>query len=267
MSRHVSSSQRSVLNFLSQLVMRADHKLSPVAMKTCDAPAVQTAPGCGCAARAPRTRSLALALVILAGLASVFLLSLAYPASSAQDTADQWITANMITPRNSHSLIELLDGRILATGSWDETAPLASAELHDPARRAWLPTGTLSETRAYHTATRLPDGRVLVAGGWDLLGRPLTTTEIYDPATGSWQPGTALAEGRAGHVAVALADGRILVAAGCSPNAEALASGSVNYGLCSELGWTPCTQAQAPMLKVWHHQPTPEPTPEPEPEP
>ena len=116
---------------------------------------------------------------------------------------------------------------------------LPTAELHDPARRAWLPTGTLSETRAYHTAARLPDGRVLVAGGWDLFDRPLTTTEIYDPAAGSWQPGTALAQGRAGHVAVALADGRILVAAGCGPNAEALASGSVDYGLCSELGWSP----------------------------
>ena len=45
------------------------------------------------------------------------------------------------------------------------------------------------------------------------------------------------------------------------------ASGSVTYSFCSELGWTPCTQAQAPVLKVWHHQPTPEPTPEPEPEP
>ena len=169
----------------------------------------------------------------------------------------------MITPRNSHSLIELLDGRILATGSWDGTAPLASAELHDPARRAWLPTGTLSETRAYHTAARLPDGRVLVAGGWDLLDRPLTTTEIYDPAAGSWQPGTALAQGRAGHVAVALADGRILVAAGCGPNAEALASGSVDYGLCSELGWSPCAAAPAPQLKVWHYllPPTPEPEP------
>lgn len=45
------------------------------------------------------------------------------------------------------------------------------------------------------------------------------------------------------------------------------ATGSVTYSFCSELGWSPCTQAQAPVLKVWHHQPTPEPTPELEPEP
>ena len=45
------------------------------------------------------------------------------------------------------------------------------------------------------------------------------------------------------------------------------ASGSVTYSFCSELGWTPCTASQAPILKVWHHQPPPPPTPEPEPEP
>ena len=39
------------------------------------------------------------------------------------------------------------------------------------------------------------------------------------------------------------------------------ATGSVTYSFCSEPGWTPCTQAQAPVLKVWHHQPTPEPEP------
>ena len=41
------------------------------------------------------------------------------------------------------------------------------------------------------------------------------------------------------------------------------ATGSVTYSLCSELGWSPCTAAQAPILKVWHHllPPTPEPEP------
>ena len=43
------------------------------------------------------------------------------------------------------------------------------------------------------------------------------------------------------------------------------ATGSVTYSLCSELGWSPCTQAQAPGLTVWHHQPPPTPEPEPAP--
>ncbi len=33
------------------------------------------------------------------------------------------------------------------------------------------------------------------------------------------------------------------------------ASGNVTYSFCSELGWSPCTPAQAPMLVVWHHEP------------
>jgi hypothetical protein len=44
------------------------------------------------------------------------------------------------------------------------------------------------------------------------------------------------------------------------------ASGSVTYSFCSELGWSPCTAAQAPMLIVWHHTPPPTPDPE-QPEP
>lgn len=31
------------------------------------------------------------------------------------------------------------------------------------------------------------------------------------------------------------------------------ASGSVTYDFCSELGWSPCTAAQAPQLTVWYH--------------
>ena len=30
-------------------------------------------------------------------------------------------------------------------------------------------------------------------------------------------------------------------------------TGSVTYSFCSELGWTPCTAAQAPQLTVWYH--------------
>jgi len=31
------------------------------------------------------------------------------------------------------------------------------------------------------------------------------------------------------------------------------ASGSVYYNFCSELGWSPCTAAQAPKLTIWYH--------------
>lgn len=31
------------------------------------------------------------------------------------------------------------------------------------------------------------------------------------------------------------------------------ATGSVTYSFCSELGWAPCTAAQAPQLTIWYH--------------
>ena len=30
------------------------------------------------------------------------------------------------------------------------------------------------------------------------------------------------------------------------------ASGAVVYSFCSELGWSPCTAAQAPKLTIWY---------------
>ncbi len=34
---------------------------------------------------------------------------------------------------------------------------------------------------------------------------------------------------------------------------QAAASGAVTYSFCSELGWSPCTAAQAPQLTIWYH--------------
>ena len=31
------------------------------------------------------------------------------------------------------------------------------------------------------------------------------------------------------------------------------ASGAVYFSFCSELGWSPCTTAQAPQLMIWYH--------------
>lgn len=41
------------------------------------------------------------------------------------------------------------------------------------------------------------------------------------------------------------------------------ATGNVTFGVCSELGSSPCALSQAPILTVWHypHPPTPEPEP------
>jgi len=133
---------------------------------------------------------------------------------AAQAPDNSWIEAPMTTPRNSHTLTLLLDGRVLAAGGWDGASPLASAELYDPATGAWQPASPMSVARVFPTASLLPDGRVLVAGGWNTLGVALTGTEVYDPGANAWRPGPALRAGRAGHTATRLSDGRVLVAGG-----------------------------------------------------
>jgi len=62
----------------------------------------------------------------------------------------------MNTVRNSHTATRLPNGRVLVAGGWDGATTLASAELYDPATKAWMPAGALREARAFHIAARLP---------------------------------------------------------------------------------------------------------------
>ena len=133
--------------------------------------------------------------------------------------------APMHDARGYHTATLLPDGRVLVAGGFRSLAgagflahgdPLASAELYDPARRTWTPTGRLGTARALHTATLLGDGRVLVAGGVDAAGEPLRSAELYDPRTGSWTQAAPMAAAHAAHTATALPGGRVLVAGGGS---------------------------------------------------
>ena len=95
----------------------------------------------------------------------------------------------------------------------ESTAPLATAEIFDPATGRWEPTAPLRVGRGGHATARLGDGRVLVAGGWD--GRTGTArTEIFDPAMGTWTAGPELPDVVDGHSAIELPDGGVLVAGG-----------------------------------------------------
>lgn len=135
-----------------------------------------------------------------------------------------WSNApSMSVPRAEHTITTLADGRILVTGgavapaTFGGPVPMSSAtaEIYDPATRAWTPAGAMSTGRATHTATRLADGRVLVTGG--VLGDRegyLRSAEIYDPKTNAWTPVADLAVGRSNHAAALLGDGRVLISGG-----------------------------------------------------
>jgi hypothetical protein len=93
-------------------------------------------------------------------------------------------TGSMATGRNFHTATRLEDGRVLIAGGYNPQAgTLDSAELYDPQKGTFTPTGTpLTVPRELYTATRLPDGRVLLVGGFNThSGRTLVSAEWYDP--------------------------------------------------------------------------------------
>ncbi|MGK4008027.1 kelch repeat-containing protein [Sorangium sp. So ce1036] len=110
------------------------------------------------------------------------------------------------------TLTRLLNGEVLATGTW-------SAERYDPTAGAWTPASDPLLTRGGHTATLLHNGMVLVAGigcAEDVISN---TAELYDPAANTWTltpPPNALQDE---HTATQLLSGDVLLV-GPSPFAE-----------------------------------------------
>lgn len=141
-------------------------------------------------------------------------------------------TGELTEPRWGQTATLLPDGRVLMTGGsqFADASPvaLASAELYDPARGTFAPTGDLTVPRWGHTATLLRDGRVLIVGGTQRPEAGLTavaSAEIYDPANGTSTPTGDLTVPRLGHTATLLPDGRVLVAGGIETrDASVLAS-------------------------------------------
>ncbi|MGC1676621.1 MAG: hypothetical protein WA740_03725 [Candidatus Binataceae bacterium] len=82
------------------------------------------------------------------------------------------------------------DGKILIAGgsSTDAAAPLASAELYDPATGSFAATGAMNQARAWQTASLIGSGTmagdILIAGGVGAKAAALASAEIYDPRTG-----------------------------------------------------------------------------------
>jgi hypothetical protein len=131
-------------------------------------------------------------------------------------TGTSAVTGNMGVVRYRHKALLMRDGKVLVVGGVDgynNTHPLASAELYDPATGTWTATGSLSSARNRMTATLLPNGKVLVAGG-DNDTTTLSSAELCDPASGTWNATGSLIAARRFHVAALLPTGKVLVAGG-----------------------------------------------------
>jgi len=122
------------------------------------------------------------------------------------------------SPRATHALVRIDDGRLLVIGGCvrqgcgagpaSGTVDIIAADA-----RSLAGTGRLLAERIQPAAVALRDGRALVVGGW-VDGRASATTELFDPATGRATSGPTMRGPRSGPTVVRLADGRILIAGG-----------------------------------------------------
>jgi hypothetical protein len=142
------------------------------------------------------------------------------PIASGQAGAGRLVdTGRMTVPRAVATATRLLDGRILVAGGCTTdgcdlgSAGGATAELYDPVRGTFGPTGDLTVSRDSHQAVLLSDGRVLLIGGWGATS-VLSSTDVYDPRFGTFSPGPTMRTGREGMVPIQLSDGSVLLAGG-----------------------------------------------------
>ena len=124
-------------------------------------------------------------------------------------------TGSMGTPREGHTAVRLLDGRVLVAGGSNEgESDMTSAELFDPESGTWSPTGNMLKAYGGFAATLLHDGRVLVGDKDDdpSGNDPKIGAEVYDPDSGTWTAtGRMVFRKECCLTPTLLGDGRVLV--------------------------------------------------------
>lgn len=155
------------------------------------------------------------------------------------------VVREVVTPRVEHTATLLADGRVLLAGGATadasrppmiapaSPAPIADAEIIDPATGTSTPVAPMALPRRGATAVRLADGKVLVAGGFAGDGKPLSSAELFDPAQGTWSATGPLHDARAQASLVLLQDGRALVAGGTDGTAPIASAEIYAFG-----GWS-----------------------------
>lgn len=129
---------------------------------------------------------------------------------------------SMSTPRESHTATLLRDGRVLITGGHKDRRTamtvFSRAEVFDPPKGIFEPSGSMTVKRHKHAAVLLNDGRVLVAGGSDERDSrgAYTSLEIFDPRSGEFKIAGQMRRARykLNGAVVLLPNGKVLIAGG-----------------------------------------------------
>jgi len=124
--------------------------------------------------------------------------------------------------RASPNATLLPSGKVLIAGGYAQGEYtdhiLLSAELYDPARETFTPTGSGAAGGGGSTATLLPSGKVLIAGGYTeaylVRSTAIAIAALYDPNTGTFTGTGSLVTARSGHTATRILSGRVLIVGG-----------------------------------------------------
>jgi hypothetical protein len=120
--------------------------------------------------------------------------------------------------------VQLADDRVLLVGGLDpQGAPLATAQLFDPATGLSTELPAMASARAGAAGARLANGKILIIGGLSVIDITdpatffngiLNTTELFDPATNAFSAGPNIPERKVFATATLLNNGQVLVAGG-----------------------------------------------------
>ena len=151
-------------------------------------------------------------------------LALFLAALSASGQSAFRATGAMTVARAYHSATLLNNGQVLIAGgepAYDYTTPytktIATAELYNPARGTFIPTGSMITARRQHPASLRPNGSVLIGGGFTsdgYQGSYVNTAEIYDPSTGTFRAAGTMIHDECFVGSLLLGNGKVLLLGG-----------------------------------------------------
>jgi hypothetical protein len=127
-----------------------------------------------------------------------------------------WTAAPYVTQRVFAAAAKLPSGKVLVAGGSANDAsltPLSTAELFDPATKAWKAVASMGKARTKAEMQPLPSGKLLVAGGGNQ-----SSAEIYDPVANAWSAAPSMSTVHSFCASVVLPDQRILIVGGDLPD-------------------------------------------------